>query len=186
MALTKKLQEIVDQITGERIALLEATKGLSEPQADWRPPGSDWSISDILHHLALTEDANMKLCFMMLKQAQEQSIPPDPSPEASVLDALDGFAGTIQTKVKAPERVAPRSQVRAEESLARLSASRERLLEAVDQLARYDLSQLVWPHPFLGRINLYQWLLMAGRHESRHTDQIARIKGDAAFPKRGS
>ena len=37
------------------------------------------------------------------------------------------------------------------------------------------LEQVVQPHPALGPINLYRWLLFEGSHEARHTLQVREI-----------
>lgn len=182
MQLPRKLQEIIDSISSDRQALTEAVSGLSDDQLDYKPAEDQWSISDLLHHLALSDESNVKLAGMMIKQAEEKKLPEDPAPEGSVLDSLDSYTDTLRTSVKAPERVAPRSHLPAEQSLARLKASRASLIDYVEQLARYDLSQLTWPHPFLGPLNMYQWLMMAGRHESRHTAQIHKIRSAPDFP----
>jgi hypothetical protein len=184
MPLSKKIQELVDSVSSQRQLLLDSISGLSEAQLGYRPGGSQWSISDILHHLALTEEANAKLTSRMLKQAQALNLPPDSTPDESALNCLDGHADAIKnTKAQAPEFVAPQSHLPVEESLARLRASRKNFLESVEQLAQYDLSQLTYPHPILGNLNMYQWILVAGGHERRHTGQIKRIKAEAEFPK---
>jgi hypothetical protein len=41
-----------------------------------------------------------------------------------------------------------------------------------------DLGLLQFPHPVLGRIDMYQWILYLGKHERRHIAQIARVKGE--------
>jgi hypothetical protein len=56
------------------------------------------------------------------------------------------------------------------------------MLEAVEQLAAYDLTHLKYPHPLLGELDMYQWILIAGGHEGRHIAQIGRIKAAAGFP----
>jgi len=179
----RKIQEIVDLISNDRQSLLRSVSGLSEAQLDYRPAADQWSISDLLHHLALADEANVKLSSMMLKQAQEKDLPLDRMPEESVLDCLDRFAPTLQNnKMTAPERVAPKSHLPASESLARLTASREKLLAVITQLGQYELSQVKFPHPLLGELNTYQWMVLAGGHERRHTAQIGRIKSQAEFP----
>ena len=182
MQLPKKLQEVIDCISSERQALLDSTAGLSEAQLEFKPADGEWSISDVLHHLALTDEANFKLAANMLKQAQANSLPSDSTPEASVLRSLDGFKPKLTGKFQAPERVAPKSHLPAAESMSRLRDSRERMLAAVEQLGDYDLAALSYPHPLLGDLNGYQWLIIAGKHESRHTAQVARIKSDPKFP----
>jgi hypothetical protein len=38
-----------------------------------------------------------------------------------------------------------------------------------------DLVAYYWPHPFLGRLNFYEWFVMVASHEIRHTGQMAEI-----------
>ena len=184
MELSKKMQELVDAITHYRQKLLNEVTGLNEAQLSFKASEDQWSIADILHHLALTDEANAKLAARVLRQAEENGLPPDPTPDATVLNCLDQFRETLRgTKAQAPERVVPRSHLPAEESLARLAAAREGFLSSVHKLAQYDLSTVVYPHPLLGDLNLYQWILIAGAHEGRHAAQVGRIKAQEGFPK---
>lgn len=183
MQLSKKLQEIVDAISSDRQALLDSINGLSDSQLDHKGSDEEWSISDILHHLALTDEASAGLAHLMIKKASELDLTPDSTPEVSALNCLDHIHETARTsRFQAPDRVAPKSHLPASESLARLKASREKVLAAVERLAPYDLTQLTYPHPIGGDFNMYQWLLMAGFHESRHAAQIRRIKSQPGFP----
>ena len=183
MPLSKKIQELVDAISSYRQALLDSISGLNEAQLDYKAEGAAWSITDILHHLALTDEANAKLTSRMLKQAQALSLPPDPTPDETVLNSLDSYSDLLRnTKAQAPEFVAPQSHLPVDQSIARLKASREKFLESVEQLGQYDLSQLTYPHPLLGNLNMYQWILISGGHERRHNAQIGRIKAEAGFP----
>ncbi|MFY9556696.1 MAG: DinB family protein [Blastocatellia bacterium] len=181
--MSKKVQEITDRISRGRQKLLESISNLSEAQLNDKSEGSAWSICDIVHHLALTDEANAKLMFNLLKRARAENLQPDPSPDGSELHSADEvFTRMAEPKFQAPKFVEPQSHLPVEESLARLKASRANMLEAVDQLAEYDLSQLTFPHPFAGPLNAYQWMLMAGMHEYRHTEQINRIKAQSGFP----
>jgi len=181
---SKKIQELVDAISNMRQGLLDAVSGLSDAQLDYKPADGEWAISDILHHLALTDEANVKLINRSLKQAQTTGAPLDPTPDESVLNCLDHMADALRdTKAQAPEFVRPQAHAPSEESLARLNATRVKMLESVEQLGEYDLSQLKYPHPLLGDLNLYQWILIAGGHERRHVAQIGRIKAAAGFPQ---
>jgi len=182
MQLTKKLQELVDKISADRDSLLQSISGLNQSQLDYKPAEDEWSVADILHHLALSDEANVKLTFIMLRQARENSLPADPCPDESVLNCLDQFREVMSKKMKAPVRVEPLSYVPPQKSLARLKASREKLLENINLLTAYDLNQLSFPHPFMGPFTGHQWLVLAGWHESRHTAQIGRIKASEGFP----
>jgi len=184
MPVSKKIQEIIDAISTHREALTDSVGGLSAAQLDYKPGEGQWAISDILHHLALTDEANLKLVSRMARQAEALQVAPDPTPDGSELNCLASYADTIRnTKAQAPEFVRPQSHEAAEKSLARLEESRRRFLELVEQLGRYDLTQLKYPHPLLGELNMYQWLMIAGGHERRHAGQIERIKSDPGFPR---
>jgi hypothetical protein len=183
MQLPRKLQQIVDAIAENREALLKEIEGLTESQFDFKPSDDHWSISDVLHHLALSDEANVKLFSIMVSQARERNLPADASPDESVLNSLDQIKRTAENqKARAPERVVPRSHLPAKESLARLGAARAKLLDAVGQLGGYDLALLTFPHPFFKDLNGYQWLLIAGWHEGRHVAQVGRIKSAPGFP----
>jgi len=184
MPLSKKLQEIMDRNAHGRDKLLRSISELNDAQLNYKPEGTKWSICDIIHHLALTDEANTKLMANLLKRALAESLPADPSPDGSELHSADDvFARMEAPKFQAPDRVAPQSHLPVEESLARLKASRERALEAVEQMSAYDLSGLTFPHPFAGDLNAYQWMLMGGGHEFRHVEQIKRIKALPDFPR---
>jgi hypothetical protein len=184
MPLSKKVQEIVGVLSTTRQALIDSVSNLNEAQLDYRSEDGVWSIGDILHHLALTDEANLKLTSNMLKQAEAMKLPEDSTPDDSALGFMDVIAErTRGARLQAPDFVAPRSHLPAAESLTRLKASREKIMEIVERLAPYDLTQLKHPHPLAGELNTYEWLLIAGGHESRHKAQIERIKSQEGFPR---
>jgi hypothetical protein len=184
MPLSKKVQELVDRISRQREKLLVSISGLSDAQLNHKAEKTAWSVSDVLSHVSLVDEANAKLTSNMLKRARANSLPPDPSPDASVIDSMDDiFVRMNAAKFQAPEFVAPHSHSPVDESRARLKASRERMLANVEQLDGYDLSGLTYPHPFAGDLNTYQWVLMAGAHEFRHAEQINRMKSQPGFPE---
>lgn len=184
MALSTKIQELADAISRIRQSLLNHVSGLNDAQLSYKPEDGEWSLNDILHHLALTDEANGKLTARALRHAQEKNVPPDPTPDESVLHCLDEAVAPLNnTKAQAPDFVRPQAHLSAPESLARLAASREKMLGSIEQLSRYDLTQLKYPHPFLGELDMYQWILIAGGHEGRHIGQIKRIKAETGFPQ---
>jgi hypothetical protein len=182
MALSNKLQELVDKISRQRAKFLDSVSGLSEAQLAHKPEGSAWAISDVINHVSLTDEANAKLTSNMLKRADRLAA--DPSPSDSVLNSMDHiFPHMNAGKFQAPDFVTPHANASVEESMARLKASRERMLANVEQLDGFDLTGLTFPHPFAGDLNAYQWILVAGAHEARHASQINRIKSEPGFPQ---
>ncbi len=75
----------------------------------------------------------------------------------------------------APEETVPPSDVSAATAWKSLEESRRALREAVISGDGLALSEVKYPHPVLGEINLYQWILFVGSHEVRHTAQIREI-----------
>jgi len=67
-------------------------------------------------------------------------------------------------------------------SLAKMRASLAGLAEIQSRLEAVDLSEQMFPHPFLGPLNAYQWLVLLGEHEDRHRGQIDRLRATAGFP----
>ncbi|HXV61777.1 MAG TPA: DinB family protein [Vicinamibacteria bacterium] len=178
-----KIREILQTIDRDRSNLLSAVEGLQPGQLGHRELPEAWSIEDVLHHLALADESSAKLMALMLRRAREESLPPDPSPDRSVLDSIDEVVARAENqKAKAPDRVTPRSRIEVEESLSRLRLSRDKIETTVEALSAFDLSLLTFPHPFFGELNTYQWLLVTGWHERRHTRQIERVKSSPGFP----
>jgi len=158
--------------------------GLERCTAQPQVEDNAWSISDVVHHVSLVDEANAKLTSNMLKRARTNPLPPDTSPDGSEIHSMDEvFARMGAAKFQAPEFVAPHSNSVIGESLAKLEASRERMLANVNQLDGFNLSGLTYPHPFAGELNAYQWVLMAGAHEARHAEQIERMKAQPGFPQ---
>jgi DinB family protein len=68
-----------------------------------------------------------------------------------------------------------------ESMLGELREVRGRTLAFLDETKRRDLSAYGWRHPFVGRLNFYQWFAFVGSHQIRHTKQMQEIA--ANFPK---
>ena len=187
MPLSKKMEELTGVLAKHREAVLDATAGLSEAQLAYKPADGSWTINEILNHLALTDAANGKLVGRALRDARERGVPQDPTPDASVLNCLDDATAHMRgVKAQAPERFVPHDHVPAEQSLASLKESRERMLQSIEQLGEFDLTQLKYKHPILDDFDMYQWILIAGGHERTHAAQIKRIKEAADFPRHDS
>ena len=61
------------------------------------------------------------------------------------------------------------------ESIAGLTIVRLGTLEFVESTKDRNLSPYRFPHPFLGSLNIYDWLRMIGYHDLRHAKQIREL-----------
>ena len=69
----------------------------------------------------------------------------------------------------------PEDGVTFDGALAALQASRARLLEAIAKADGLPLGTVQVPHPRLGLLTLYEWLLFIARHEARHAAQLDEL-----------
>lgn len=151
---------------------LIATVGLlDENAAAARPDINGWSVTQIVEHISVVDEGMCKICAKLLSDAGENgngSVYLSPEFIAKMNDMAN-------TKLEAPERVRPTGEQNIAESLARLSANRDRLNEIRDRFEVRDTAQKKFPHPYFGDFSAAEWLVLRGLHESRHIDQIERI-----------
>jgi uncharacterized damage-inducible protein DinB len=170
-----KVQEIVTEIEAVRQTIYDAVAELSQAQLDFKPVPEVWSVSEILSHLNKVERGLPKLYAILLQKLEEAGWQPET--QGSMLNSLDYAQLDVATlKVQAPERVLPQSGLTKSELLEALKQSRQAVLDAIAPAGDYDLSGVKWPHPALGEINFYQWILFIGKHEQRHLNQILGLK----------
>jgi uncharacterized damage-inducible protein DinB len=171
-----RLREIVEYIEAARAELLAVISGLSQEDLDIRPAADQWSIGEILHHLHLIESQVARLLAKQVARAMRIGLGADGGGE-SLLHSLDRFAiDASPEKTAAPESVTPSRSISKDTLLEQLGRSRAELSQALGQAAVFDLSRLHFPHPVLGRLDMYQWVLYVGKHETRHRHQIERVK----------
>ena len=108
-----------------------------------------------------------------------------PEAEGAARDAAAPFAPvsieefverTRGVRIEAPEAVRPAAERPLADALAALADTRAALRALRPRLERVDGHALRLPHPAWGPLNLYQWLLFVGAHESRHLAQIEALK----------
>ncbi|HEX8283699.1 MAG TPA: DinB family protein [Pyrinomonadaceae bacterium] len=170
------LGEIYEHIDATRGRLLRAVEGLSDEEQRFRPAPDRWSAAQLCEHLSIVEGNVAGLVGKLLGKAEE-------SGEARAADApfapvsIEEFVAiTRDVKIKAPERLNPSDSPPLAEALAALAASRAALHSLRPRIERADGHALRFPHPAWGPLNLYQWLLFVGAHESRHLAQIEALK----------
>jgi hypothetical protein len=171
-ALNARLTEFATLATTTRSELLEYVKSLPDAVLTQRAVPERWSVAEILEHLSITEDGMGRLISTLAKQLRNEGAPQE-TETSSILGVLDGEATEYQTrKLVAPERIRPTGAMSAHDALEKLQVARARLLDAVHAANGLDFSKASFPHPFLGALNGYQWLVFICRHEMRHLKQM--------------
>ncbi len=181
-----RIAEALDYLDAER-ADLRAAVELTPPALREQPPGPDrWSIAQVLQHLTLIESRIVPLVHKLVTKAQAAGLGPETATDPILNARHAAKIADRSVRVTAPEEMLPASDVDAASAWSALEASRAALREAVIAGDGLSLSEVKYPHPVLGEINLYQWILFVGSHEVRHTAQICEIaeqlKADTTTP----
>ena len=183
MANSKKLEEICSFMQNNRQRFIAQVSDMTDEQLEFRPTAEEWNIRELVHHVAIVAERNGKMFSKFLKEAEAGNVAKDETPDESRMDAMDEILPQIaERKFVAPEPLVPVNAPPLSASLEKLDVDRKRLLDIIERLSPYDLSGLKAPHPFLGDLNAYQWLLTGAGHEARHGAQIKRIKLMPEFP----
>lgn len=135
----------------------------------WRRPSeSEWSVSEILHHLYLVEARVIK--------ELEKELAGSPR-RLGLLRRLvpTSIVGLRLIKVKAPGAMNPVEAPDKERSLANYNEARGKLKTLCATHSSERLQQTVFKHPFLGKITGVAAVSFLGYHEQRHLKQIHEV-----------
>lgn len=173
----------VAELEGSRQAFLDATKGLSAAQWNFKPAPDRWSVAECAEHIALSED----FIFGFVTD-QVMKSPAAPEKRDAVKGKDDLIVKILQDrshKAKAPEPIDPTKRpMPPEDSVKQFLASRAHTIEYMkttqDDLRNHFADH---PAPAIGTLDAYQWILLISGHTRRHTLQILEVKADPNFPK---
>ena len=170
-----RLQEVLDYAERTRLTLVDMISPLSPDQWEARAATGGWSVRDIVGHLHLVEDSSVRALFRSFRTARDGGLVKEADVE-SVLRSLDwSRLWEVVKPVQAPPFTTPSDEPTPAVLLERLRHSREGLRKWTAEADGFALASVSFPHPALGTLNLYQWVLMIGQHERRHLTQIELI-----------
>ena len=164
-----------------RTALTDKVKSLDDAQLNQRCDGKGWCPEELTEHLSIVERSIIGVVERLLSRSEELNAPPAPDGR---IDPPVKFTSMVRktelNKVEAPERIRPQGGVPVAESLEKLRESREYLKSLRARMAAVDLSEAKFPHPVMGELNLYKWLIFVSEHEARHLAQMENILKSAS------
>ena len=159
--------------------ILEATKGLSEAQWNFKPGPDRWSIAQVMEHIAASEDF---ILDGLIKEKVMTS--PQGQPDRDVKKIDDAVLTMIPDrthKAQAPDALQPCNRFGSpDESLKHFIESRtttEQYLKTTPGLRDHVMDGPV------GKMDGYEFILFIAAHSERHTKQIEEVKADPKFPK---
>jgi hypothetical protein len=162
-------------------AFLQSIAGLSEKQWKFKPAPDRWSIAEVSEHIAVSEST-----LLGLIQSKFMAGPAAPEKRSEVKVTDDMILQKVpdrSRKVQAPEMLKPTGRwANREEVTKAFEDSRKATMDYV-RTTNDDLRDHFGPHPMLGTMDAYQWILLISAHSERHTKQIEEVKADPNFPK---
>ncbi len=173
----------VAELEGSRQAFLDATKGLSPAQWNFKAGPDRWSIAECADHIALSENF---IFGVVTKQVMKTPVTPEKRDAVKGKDeAIVKILQDRSHKATAPEPIDPKkTPMSPEEAVKQFLASRTNTIEYV-KTTQDDLRDHFADHPVpaIGTLDAYQWILLISGHSRRHTLQILEVKADPNFPK---
>jgi hypothetical protein len=159
--------------------VLEATKGLSEAQWNFKAAPDRWSVAQVMEHIAAAED------FIRVNLVQEKvmTLPAgEPGRDVKKIDAaVEAMIPDRSHKAQAPEPLVPNNRFGSPEgSLTHFFESRETTEQFLRSAA--GLRNHVMDGP-VGKMDGYEFVLFIAAHCERHVKQINEVKADPNFPK---
>ncbi len=159
--------------------VLEATKGLSEAQWNFKSAPDRWSVAQVMEHIAAAED----FIRGMLKEKVMMGPAGDPGRDVKKADeAVLMMVPDRTTKAQAPEPLVPTNRFGSPEGSIKhfvdSRAATEDFLKTTTGLRDH-----VTDSP-LGKLDGYEFVLFIAAHSERHTKQINEVKADPNFPKK--
>jgi hypothetical protein len=159
--------------------VLEATKGLSEAQWNFKAAPDRWSVAQVMEHIAAAED------FLLTLDKEKVMVSAAAEPGRDVKKTDEAVLAMVPDrthKAQAPEPLVPSNRFGSPEGslkhFVESRASTEDFLKSTSGLRDH-----VMESP-MGKLDGYQFVLLIAAHSERHTKQINEVKADLNFPKK--
>jgi hypothetical protein len=166
-----RTEELLSFLQTSQIRLQEAVEAVPQAVRDRTSVDGRWTVAQVVEHLALTETGIARLIRKRVADARAAGLGPE-AEISSVLWSLD-VARVLDRgeRIDAPERIRP-AAVSFDDAWSRFLAAHADVRDAVAGTDGMAIGDISYPHPSMGTLNLYQWIIFVGAHEMRHSAQI--------------
>jgi uncharacterized damage-inducible protein DinB len=175
----RRADKVIAALDSSRRRLTSEVEGLLEPRFSTRPAKGGWSVAQTFEHLSRVDDnvargieAGLAGKLKLMRRWN------DPMRRLIYVVGVYQIARIRTTPALDPGEVPPRP-----EAVARSTASRAKLLAAIETSDGPTLWKLSFRHPVFGPLSMAEMLEFISYHEERHRLQIVRIK--AALEREG-
>lgn len=154
--------------------LVQVLEDIRPDEAAAAADDEGWTIAEVAEHVSIVESGIARICAKLVSAAKADAA--GSNGRFELTEKFGQKAAQLATaKLEAPDRVRPTGEIGLQQAIERLSVSTRELEELRADMEGYDLSAHTFPHPYFGDLTAAEWLLVAGRHERRHMEQIQRI-----------
>jgi len=168
-----KYSLLFNELESNRQSLFEELDRLDQDKLTFKENNSSWSILQVCHHLIISEELSLQY---LNKKLQYDT----PIPKANIGSVLRStsmnLALHLPYRFSAPSRVAQFPENLEWAALKnRWINVRHEMKNKIEKVPDDYLKKLVYKHPSIGRLTLYQMLSFFKTHIYRHQKQIKRL-----------
>jgi hypothetical protein len=168
----------VQYLEKTRQGVLDATKGLSEAQWNFKAGPDRWSIAQCVEHIAAAED------YIRASVAEKVMLAPG-VPDRDLKKTDDAVVAMVPDrshKAQAPEPLVPTNRFGSPDGSVKhfleSRAKTEEFLKTTPGLREHAVDS-----PLGAKLDGYEFVLFIAAHSERHTKQILEVKADPNYPK---
>lgn len=177
----KTIEDVYSANSGIRQALKDAIGELTDEQINAKADPEQWSIREVVEHVALVGEGMSKICAKLLSKAEAAGKGSDGS--LCISPEFMASLGAIRDeKVKAPDIALPVHSLSIAASLERLDSGEALFEELRPKFEAFDGAEAKFPHPLFGGLSAHEWLFLSGAHEARHISQVRRLAASLTGP----
>lgn len=159
--------------------LLNAIKGLSEAQLNFKSSPESWSVAECTEHIAISENN----IFGMLEGALKTEADPSKRSDVKMTDKqVLAMIVDRTNKVKTIKPFEPTGSYGGHEAAVDAFLEKRKANIEFVKTTKEDLRNRYQQLPF-GTVDAFQILLFMSAHNERHVKQIEEVKANENFPK---
>lgn len=169
----------IQYLESTRQGVLDATRGLSAAQWNFKPAPDRWSVAEVTEHLASAEDY---IRGMIVEKVMAGPARPAGENVAGIDEMVVKMIPDRSHKAQAPEPLKPTNRLGSPEAslkhFEQARATTEDFLNKTPGLRDHAIDS-----PLGKKMDGYEWVWFIAAHSERHTKQILEVKADPTFPR---
>jgi uncharacterized damage-inducible protein DinB len=177
----ESLSDVFEALNETRQTIYTRVEALRPEQCRFKEEQGRWSVAGVIEHISAAEARIVPRLRDLIGQA-EAAGQLGPAKHFRPISTDEIRSRSTATQFQAPAAVEPKGEMTLNELLEKIRSSRNELVALRPKFDALELSELKFPHPAFGPLDLYEWLAFIVMHESRHLNQIDRILACPGFP----